>query len=98
MSVSVLIGGGLAANDGSRQMRRRLDDGDDQSGGGSPELRQRRRIDAPGAPEDSPCPRASRGTNGRCGGGRSSPEARLWRRPEFGADGNDDTVHGRSYG
>ena len=41
--------------------------------------RQRRQIDAPGAPEGSPGPCASKETSGRCGGGRSSPEASPWR-------------------
>ena len=59
-----------------------------QSGGSSPELRQRRRIDAPRAPGGSPCPCASRGTNGRCGGGRGSPELSPRRRPELGACGD----------
>ena len=66
-----------------------------QSGGGSPELRQRRRIDAPRAPGGSPCPCASRGTNGRCGGGRGSPEWSSWRRRRSGELGFGVREHDR---
>ena len=76
--------GGLAANDGHVGFAGGWTTATTQSGGGSPELRQRRRIDAPRAPGGSPCPCASRGTNGRCGGGRGSPELSPRRRPEFG--------------